>query len=326
MPNYPIWKDYPVTITDSYYYRVRGGVDPVTNTADFLNFYRGRVKALTGGGNATVYLNRICAPRMEKGVPSFTVQQNNQICRAQIFNWDTSSDGVSWSAQSPVTFENNWTYIGLGGPALQITPKFSPYIVLFANKLAASGYVVRKTYIGGVASTASVSVDGVYSQPLQVLSNNDKFTRVDFDGLTWDEVRPCAPGALYFRNMFGGWSSFLIDGSLKRSGSFDRHTRRIDVPNSTTPSPIARDEYDYVTERTARWELNTGAMTDAQALLFERHLLPSMDVWLHDFGDNTVYPVILETDAADVKTYKNGGRRVVTYTLTCRLAQNRIAQ
>ena len=58
---------------------------------------------------------------------------------------------------------------------------------------------------------------------------------------------------------------------------------------------------------------------------FAQHILPSGDVWLHIFDGDTIVPVIIDTAQQEVRTYKTNGRRPVTFTLDCHLAQERIS-
>ena len=323
----PIWQDTFYT-TSRKYFRISGGVDPATQAADGLVFYSGAFPTASGGD---IHLNTICAPRLKYGRPAFLTRGKDTTCAPQTFTVETSADGSTWYSGSR-TFEPDWSYDTITGAArsFPINRHFHPQMTLLFSVVNFAYANTNGWYDtgGGHQNTSYTSMSGyngclVY--PCSLITATG-VKSVGLGTLTWDVPVECAPGALYYRNAVGGWDVFLIDASIKRIDSFKRWTRKITASNASTPNTIARNEYNYATEKTWRWELVTGGLTDTESATLAKHLLPSCDIWLHDFATGYIYPVVLETDALDVKTYKNGGRRVITYTLTVRLAQERIAQ
>lgn len=324
MATSPIWQDKTCSITSGNLYKISGGVDEFGNSGEF---FRGRAVSPTGLGNASVYYNRICAPRMQYGHPSFLTQGKQNICLPQTFIvYQSSDNGVTWSTVVTTSFRPDWSYQNYTNAvkSIQMTRKFHPKMTLFLTVVEWTISTTHGWYDtgGGHQNTSFTSMTGsktaVY--PCSIITATG-IKAVGLGTLTWDEPRNCAPGALYFRNAYGGWSNLLIDGSLVESNDVARWTRKMDYDNSGT-FPVG--ERNYVEETTKRWTVNTGAMTDAESANMW-HLLTSTDVWLHDFTKDTVLPVILEGGAQEEKKYKIG-RRIVTYTFTCRLAQERIRQ
>ena len=324
MATSPIWQDITCSITHGNLYKIVGGVDEFGNTGEF---FRGRAVNPAGSGTVSVYYNRLCAPRMQYGYPQFLTRNKFGVCTPQSFTVSQSSDnGSTWSTVVTKSFRPDWSYTNYNSQikSIRMTAKFHPKMSLFFTVVE---YAVNNIYgwydTGGGHQNSSysgmnTSTTAVY--PCSLITATG-VKSVGLGTLTWDVPRNCAPGALYFRNAYGGWCTLLIDGNLIETDDPARWTRKMDYNNAGT---FPRGERNYVLENTKRWTVNTGAMTDAESANMW-HLLTSTDVWLHDFTKDTVLPVILDGGAQEEKKYKFG-RQVVTYTFTCRLAQDRIRQ
>jgi len=333
MATYPIWKDR-FSNTNRKYFRISGGVDPATNTADGLVFYNG---AFPTAGGGDIHLNAIVAPRLRYGHPTFWTKGFYAVCDPQTFKVESSSDRSTW-VNFTVDFGPDWSYdTGMTGLLRNdpINAHFSYKMTVFFSQWGTSpASVTPRVYRtswssltaisitgnGGTAAFPIPSYGGYYTSVKQFQFTNSLGT------LLWDTLNACAPAALYYRNAYGGWDTFLIEGTYKRSVAFTRHTRKVVAYTDNAPTPWPRGEQNYVTERVPRWTWSTKGLTDTESAKFVRHLLASTDAWLHDFATDYVYPVIIETDATDVKTYQTNGRRISTYEVTCRLAEDRIAQ
>ena len=335
MAFYPIWKDRFLTSSKKYF-RLSGGVDPATNTADGVVFYSG---AFPTAGGGDIHFNAICAPRLRYGFPAFKTKGFNAVCDPQAFTVENSTDGSSWSTISSADgFGPDWSYDPDKTGNQRNDPvngHFSYEMTVFWSQWGASPNSVTPRVLRSIwANQTAISITGTGGTAAFPIpsygSYYDTIKQFQFTNglgtITWDTLNACAPAALYYRNAYGGWDTFLIEGAYKRSVAFTRHTRKVWAPNNTIPTTYPRGEQNYVTERTPRWTWSTKGLTDAESARFVKHLLASPDAWLHDFAEGYVYPVIIETDATEVKTYKNNGRRISTYEVTCRLAEDRIAQ
>lgn len=126
----------------------------------------------------------------------------------------------------------------------------------------------------------------------------------------------CGQGAIYYQNRAGGFDSFLLEGHTKRTDSYTRDSL-LKIYDNTT---IEFGEHPYISVTTARWEVNTGWLTDAQARVFAWNVPSTSQIWFHDFKDGQVYPVQIEDQDVEYKEYRNG-RQMVNYTLTLKTAQ-----
>lgn len=335
MAVFPIWQDNFAN-TSRKYFRISGGVDPATQAADGLVFYNGAFPTAAGGD---IHVNAIVAPRLRYGNPNFRNTGFYAVCDPQTFTIETSSDGTTW-VNFTRDFGPDWSYeprpfVSASLRSDPVNGHFHPLMTVFFSQWGTSpGTVTPRTHKGSIWNAEpSVGISGsggtvVFA--LAYVTDNNLLQKVELKNslgsLLWDKVCPCAPAAVYYRNAYGGWDAFLIEGAFKRSVALERSTRKIWAPNNAAPSPWPRAEFNYVTERTVRWTWSTKGLSDTESAKFVKHLLASNDAWLHDFATDNIYPVIIETDATDVKTYKANGRRVSTYEVTCRLAEDRISQ
>ena len=141
--------------------------------------------------------------------------------------------------------------------------------------------------------------------------------------LTYD-MDNCGEGYLLYKNRFGGWDSFLIEGNIYK---YDEYTRLNGVyPKYPNDNGYNRErETDRNTIRT-RYEINTGWLTDEQAERLAFHLMSSTTVALRSFSDKTVgsFPynmvsVSVVNTEVEYKKFKNG-KKMINYTIT--LEQN----
>lgn len=148
--------------------------------------------------------------------------------------------------------------------------------------------------------------------------------RQDGEVLFSYDMDHCGPGALIYRNRFGGWDSFLIEGNI------------IKTDNYTKQNFHYRGEYNYhytfmdkmtdSVDINTTYEAHTSWLTDEQAERLVFHLLSSPIVYFQDFNEeNQLYnqdrtvmgmiPVRLTNSSAEYKKFRNG-KKLVNYTIT----------
>lgn len=148
--------------------------------------------------------------------------------------------------------------------------------------------------------------------------------RQDGEVLFSYDMDHCGPGALIYRNRFGGWDSFLIEGNIIKTDNYTKqnfHYRGEYAYNRTFMDKMT-DSVDINTT----YEAHTGWLTDEQAERLVFHLLSSPIVYFQDFNEeDTLYdqdrtvtgmlPVRLTNSSAEYKKFRNG-KKLVNYTIT----------
>ena len=137
--------------------------------------------------------------------------------------------------------------------------------------------------------------------------------------LTYD-MDNCGEGFLLYKNRFGGWDSFLIEGNIYK---YDEYTRLSGVyPKYPNGYGYSREKMTDRNTIKTRYEINTGWLTDEQAERLVFHLMSSTTVALRSFSDKTVgsFPynmvsVSIVDSSVEYKKFKNG-KKMINYTIT----------
>ena len=129
----------------------------------------------------------------------------------------------------------------------------------------------------------------------------------------------CARHVLYYRNAYGGWDSVVPGAVYTRKEAYDRTRIGRWADNSVQGQ---RGIEQYANAVTEGWTFRLDNLTDAQAARM-RHLLGSPDVYLCDLREDTLTPLLLtDTECVD-KTYRNQGRKRISYTINAITAWER---
>lgn len=130
----------------------------------------------------------------------------------------------------------------------------------------------------------------------------------------------CAPYALYYLNSYGGWDSFLIEGSAVKKDAYTPYQTDRVYKNTTVQFELNK----YVQEIKTTYELNTGYLTDEQAANLAKNLLGSVKVYLHNIEEGWIKPVIISDNNATYQTYQTNGRKMCQYKINVTESQSKI--
>lgn len=122
----------------------------------------------------------------------------------------------------------------------------------------------------------------------------------------------CINYALYYLNARGGWDSFAIQGSGLKKENITTYTTDRAYNNNTMEFEQMRN----VTEIQTTYELNTHYLTDEQSKKLVKHLLGSNMVYLHDFTEGRIKPVVIQDKALTYQTYQTNGKKLAQYKIT----------
>ena len=122
----------------------------------------------------------------------------------------------------------------------------------------------------------------------------------------------CIKYVLYYVNARGGWDSFCIQGSGLKKENITAYTTDRSYNNNTMEFEQMRN----VTEIQTVYELNTHYLTDEQSENLVKNLLGSNLVYLHDFTDGVVRPVVIQDKAVTYQTYQTNGKKLAQYKIT----------
>ena len=128
----------------------------------------------------------------------------------------------------------------------------------------------------------------------------------------------CAKYAIYYLNPLGGWDQLLIEGKVVKTITFENKTFKINFDNNTNEF----QNKHYLKNLTTSYKLTTGYLTDEQAKLMP-NLIETTKAYLCELDTNRYIPVLINNNSVDIKTYRNQGRKLFTYTIEVQESQNK---
>lgn len=142
--------------------------------------------------------------------------------------------------------------------------------------------------------------------------------RLDDKVLFSYDMTHCGGGAFIYRNRFGGWDSFLIEGNISKT---DNYTKLNYKTKGIYNSNISNG-YNYNEKRTSdvdidtTYEAYTGWLSDDEAERLVFHLASSPKVYFQDLVNpsSDLIPIRMTLANAEYKKFRNG-RRLVNYTI-----------
>ena len=142
------------------------------------------------------------------------------------------------------------------------------------------------------------------------------------------DMNHCGPGAFIYRNRFGGWDSFLIEGNIIKTDNYTklnyRQNGEYNHSNNFIDSKYINEKSTDSVSINTTYEAYTGWLSDEEAERLVFHLLSSPMVYFQDLHrenqlfDTEYYgyfPVRLTASSAEYKKFRNG-KRMVNYLIT----------
>lgn len=128
----------------------------------------------------------------------------------------------------------------------------------------------------------------------------------------------CAKYAIYYLNPLGGWDQLLIEGKVVKTIKLENKLYKRNFDNNTNEF----HNKHYLKNLTTSYKLTTGYLTDAQAKLMP-NLIETTKAYLCELDTKNYIPVLINNNSVDIKTYRNQGRKLFTYTIDVQESQNK---
>ena len=332
-----IWMDtlyYPVNRdTDgNYYYRI---VDASTNE----EYFRGIAAKPQGwGGN----VGGIDIPRLVEDhlysdfIETNTLNTWNEMkgyCTAEIYNMTAS--GYPGELDDTFKYWNDWSgyeemydyTVCLNDPinGKGCDNMIIPFCVYYDDSAT---FKIVNTSMNGSAQTVTMPTPAYpfvmtygsfnYSKTIEFKQDDDIIFSYDMDH--------CGPGAFVYRNRFGGWDSFLIEGNIIKTDNYSKQNYRkkgeYNSGYSINSLHLFNEKYTDSLDVNTTFEVHTGWLSDEESERLAFHLLSSPLVYFQNFNGDlyesdpfTLVPVRLTNSSAEYKKFRNG-KRLVSYTIT----------
>ena len=128
----------------------------------------------------------------------------------------------------------------------------------------------------------------------------------------------CAKYAIYYLNPLGGWDQLLIEGKVVKTIKLENKTFKRNFDNNTNEF----QNKHYLKNLTTSYKFTTGYLTDEQAKLMP-NLIETTKAYLCELDTKNYIPVLINNNSVDIKTYRNQGRKLFTYTIDVQESQNK---
>lgn len=128
----------------------------------------------------------------------------------------------------------------------------------------------------------------------------------------------CAKYAIYYLNPLGGWDQLLIEGKVLKTIKLENKSYKRNFDNNTNEF----ENRHYLKNLTTSYKFTTGYLTDEQAKLMP-NLIETTKAYLCELDTNTYIPVLINNNSVDIKTYRNQGRKLFTYSIDVQESQNK---
>ena len=333
----------------NYYYRI---VDKDSNYEYFsgvaVNIFPGTAGEGLGG---------IDIPRLVEYYISTTLEEQKTdtgwgdmsmgYCTVDVYNMTTS--GYPGTVEATFKYWNDWSRFekkydytrSLNDPinSKGCDNMIIPFCVYYDES---SVFSIVDTERNGNVNTKTLSTP---SKPFMMRTDSYyDSARIDYkqDGqiLFSYDMTHCGQGALIYRNRFGGWDSFLIEGNISKTDNYTKQNYR---KKGGYNLDYSIDTLKYIDEKRTEgvdidttYQAYTGWLTDEESERLVFHLLSSPTVFFQNLNKvNQLYdtdsefgallPVRITASSSEYKRFRNG-KRLVNYLITfekCNIEQVR---
>ena len=189
---------------------------------------------------------------------------------------------------------------------------------IFLSFLNLSGETnIIRISAGGRLLRLRFDTPGIFNHKLAHYDGNIIVNAPD-KSTTLTSKNTCAKYAIYYLNPLGGWDQLLIEGKVVKTIKLENKSYKRNFDNNTNEF----ENKHYLKNLTTTYKLTTGYLTDAQAKLMP-NLIETTKAYLCELDTNNYIPVLINTTSVDIKTYRNQGRKLFTYTIEVQESQNK---
>ena len=320
----PIWKDYVEYSSSDGEYRIYD-----ENTNELI--YTGTATVMPYMDEAELYINDVVRGKMNSAINLFPTTGYTGIVRQYILPIRIEMpDGETYYTK----FRNDYSY--QNALPLSNTNCISHPI---NNKLHPKQLFICSWFNDDEVENVNLNIAGVnraiYANILNAglnytmgLSNYNFANRNDitleFTGDTIQyRVMDCTNSnyVLYYKNAYGGWDSFVIEGNVVRSDKISNSSyRKFYLNNRIKGNKQSANLVNYLTTIQPSYTMYTHYMRDEESLRMH-HLLESNEVYLHIIDEDMIYPILITDKTVDYQSYTNNGKKMVQYVIHAETSQ-----
>ena len=316
--SFPIWKTMNIEIPIvTPFYTIKKGDDLI---------FSGKVYAQKTDLARSINVNDIIEDYTSDGIDITSSQRWQKTENEKVFTLATGVNETEMSDMFNLVVTDDWSYADRARTYFTSDP-----ICYTLDSRQYFVFSVQNRYSDTLPSysyqTDLVSVDGVESGDYKVVSD-ESYTQIikDISNLKTIDItemnnvddtryfKVCTTKnkyCLYYKNLYGGYDSILLNPTSQLSASITDNTLTTDYDTTV----LGHYKRSYRKTIQNKWTLKTNLLNDTQSEKM-RHIYTSNQMWLHNLETGKLYAVNPVDKTFTEKTFKSNKHKPVSYTIT----------
>ena len=316
--SFPIWKTMNIEIPIvTPFYTIKKGDDLI---------FSGKVYAQKTDLARSINVNDIIEDYTSDGIDITSSQRWQKTENEKVFTLATGVNETEMSDMFNLVVTDDWSYADRARTYFTSDP-----ICYTLDSRQYFVFSVQNRYSDTLPSysyqTDLVSVDGVESGDYKVVSD-ESYTQIikDISNLKTIDItemnnvddtryfKVCTTKnkyCLYYKNLYGGYDSILLNPTSQLSASITDNTLTTDYDTTV----LGHYKRSYRKTIQNKWILKTNLLNDTQSEKM-RHIYTSNQMWLHNLETGRLYAVNPVDKTFTEKTYKSNKHKPLSYTIT----------
>ena len=316
--SFPIWKTMNVEIPIvTPFYSIKKGDDLI---------FSGKVYAQKTDSVRSINVNDIIEDYTSDGIDITSSQRWQKTENEKVFTLATGVNETEMSDMFNLVVADDWSYADRARTYFTSDPicytlDSRQYFVFsvqnrYGDTLPSYSYQTDTMSVDGVETgDYKVVSDESYTQLIRDISNIKTIDITEMNNV--DDTRyfkVCTTKnkyCLYYKNLYGGYDSILLNPTSQLSASITDNTLTTDY--DTTVLNHYKRSYSKTIQN--KWALKTNLLNDTQSEKM-RHIYTSNQMWLHNLETGKLYAVNPVDKTFTEKTFKSNKHKPISYTIT----------
>ena len=316
--SFPIWKTMNIEIPIvTPFYSIKKGDDLI---------FSGKVYAQKTDLVRSINVNDIIEDYTSDALDITSSQRWQKTENEKVFTLSTGANETEMSDMFNLVVTDDWSYSDRARAYFTSDPicytlDSRQYFVFsvqnrYSDTLPSYSYQTDLVSVDGVETgDYKVVSDESYTQIIKDISNLKTIDITEMDNV--DDTRyfkVCTTKnkyCLYYKNLYGGYDSILLNPTSQLSASITDNTLTTDY--DTTVLGHYKRSYSKTIQN--KWTLKTNLLNDTQSEKM-RHIYTSNQMWLHNLETGKLYAVNPVDKTFTEKTFKSNKHKPLSYTIT----------
>ena len=316
--SFPIWKTMNIEIPIvTPFYSIKKGDDLI---------FSGKVYAQKTDLVRSINVNDIIEDYTSDGIDITSSQRWQKTENEKVFTLANGVNETEMSDMFNLVVTDDWSYADRArtyftSDPISYTLDSRQYFIFsvqnrYGDTLPSYSYQTDTMSVDGVETgDYKVVSDESYTQIIKDISNIKTIDITEMNNV--DDTRyfkVCTTKnkyCLYYKNLYGGYDSILLNPTSQLSASITDNTLTTDY--DTTVLNHYKRSYSKTIQN--KWTLKTNLLNDTQSEKM-RHIYTSNQMWLHNLETGRLYAVNPVDKTFTEKTFKSNKHKPLSYTIT----------